>query len=61
MLMQLLAQPKREADVAFALGVTSSQARMWLTRLADEGVLERRKKPVSYVVRGSTAEPSAMK
>ena len=59
LLMQLLAQPRREADVASALEVTPSQARMWLTRLAEEGVVERRKKPVLYVVRGSVAEPSA--
>ena len=62
LLIQLLAQPKREAEVASALEVTPSQARMWLTRLTDEGALERRTKPVLYVVKVSdTTEPAVRK
>ena len=61
LLMQILVQPKREGDVASVLEVTPSQARMWLTRLADEGVVERRKKPVTYVVKDGVPGPSTTK
>ena len=53
LLLQILRQPKRETEVATDLQVTSSQARTWLKRLTDEGLVERRAKPVSYVTKAN--------
>lgn len=38
------------ADVASRLGVTQHQAGLWLNRLTEEGLLEKRTQPVRYVV-----------
>ncbi len=54
LLLQFLEDPKREAEVVSALEVTSNQARTWLNRLTEEGVVERRPKPVSYVAKPET-------
>lgn len=49
----LLVSPKMDAEVAAALEVSNSQAKAWLQRLVDEGVLEKQKKPAGYVVKQS--------
>ena len=49
-LSDLLASPKAEAEVAVALQVSSSQARLWLQELVREGLVEKRTKPVRFVV-----------
>jgi Mn-dependent DtxR family transcriptional regulator len=41
----------RLLDVAATLEVSTPQAKAWLKRLADEGILEKRKQPVGYVVK----------
>jgi predicted Rossmann fold nucleotide-binding protein DprA/Smf involved in DNA uptake len=46
---QLLIVPMKDAEVAAALEVTSPQAKEWLQRLVDEGMLEKQKKPAGYV------------
>jgi DNA processing protein len=51
---QLLRTPMKDAEVAAALDVSSAQAKAWLQRLVDEGVIEKRKKPVGYVVKQSS-------
>lgn len=51
---QLLRTPMKDAEVAAALDVSSGQAKTWLQRLVDEGVIEKRKKPVGYVVKQSS-------
>ena len=48
---RLLTAPMKEADVAAALEVSSSQAKVWLQRLVEEGVLKKLGKPVRSVVR----------
>jgi predicted Rossmann fold nucleotide-binding protein DprA/Smf involved in DNA uptake len=48
---QLLVQPMKDADVAATLEVSAPQAKAWLQRLADEGILEKRKHPLGYVVK----------
>lgn len=53
---QLLAKAKKEGDVASELQVSKSQAKAWLQRLVDEGVLNKLKKPVRYVVNPSLFE-----
>lgn len=48
---QLLNAPMKDAEVAAALDVSNAQAKAWLQRLVDEGVLEKQKKPSGYVVK----------
>lgn len=50
-IQQLLSVPMKDSEVAVALDVTSAQAKSWLQRLVDEGVIERQKKNGGYVVR----------
>jgi len=50
-LRSLLTTPMKDADVAAALQVSTSQAKAWLQRLADEGTIVKRKKPAGYVVK----------
>lgn len=50
-IQQLLNTPMKDAEVAAALDVSNAQVKAWLQRLVDEGVLEKQKKPVSYVVK----------
>lgn len=51
---QLLSTPMKDAEVAAALDVSRAQAKAWLQRLVDEGVIEKRKKPVGYAVKQSS-------
>lgn len=48
---RLLETPMRDAEVAAALDVSRAQARAWLQRLVDEGMLEKRKKPAIYALK----------
>ena len=45
--------PVTEAEVADALQIEKVQAKMWLQRLVEEGVLEKKAKPVRYVAKES--------
>jgi DNA processing protein len=47
----LLKEPMKDAEVALALDVSTAQAKAWLQRLVEEGVLEKHQKPVGYVVK----------
>lgn len=49
----LLKAPMKDAEVAAALDVTTAQAKAWLQRLADAGVIEKQKKPAGYIVKQS--------
>lgn len=49
----VLKSPMKDSGVAAALGVSNAQAKAWLQRLVDEGVIEKQKKPAGYVVRQS--------
>jgi len=44
----MLSNPKTELEIATALDVTLTQAKLWLQRLVEEGVVEKSKKPVRY-------------
>jgi len=55
---RFLTAPMKDAEVAAALDVSSSQAKAWLQRLVEEGVLEKRGKPVRYVVKFQSSLPS---
>ena len=47
----LLKTPMKDAEVAAALDVSTAQAKAWLQRLVDEGVIEKQKKPAGYIVK----------
>lgn len=53
-IQQLLKSPMKDAEVADALDVSTAQAKLWLQRLVDEGVIERQKRPAGYIVRQSS-------
>jgi DNA processing protein len=56
-LIDLLTTPKTEKEISQALQVSNSQAKSWLKRFIREGVLEKRTKPVRYVLsRGAYCE-----
>ncbi|MDD2989689.1 MAG: DNA-processing protein DprA [Zoogloea sp.] len=50
----LLKAPMKDAEVAEALDVTTAQAKAWLQRLINEGVIEKQKKPAGYIVKQSS-------
>ncbi|MGR2682593.1 DNA-processing protein DprA [Chromobacterium haemolyticum] len=47
----LLNVPMKDTEVAAALDVSNAQAKAWLQRLVDEGVIEKQKKPAGYIVK----------
>lgn len=49
-IQQLLTSPMKDVEVAEALDVSNAQAKAWLQRLVEEGVLEKQKKPAGYIV-----------
>jgi predicted Rossmann fold nucleotide-binding protein DprA/Smf involved in DNA uptake len=50
-IQKLLKSPMKDTEVAAILNVSSAQAKAWLQRLVDEGVLEKKKKPAGYICR----------
>ncbi len=50
----ILKVPMKDAEVAAALDVSDAQAKAWLQRLVDEGVIEKQKKPAGYIVKQSS-------
>ncbi|WP_340108462.1 DNA-processing protein DprA [Pikeienuella sp. HZG-20] len=50
-MQQLLKEPMKEPDIAEALDISKAQAKIWLQRLVEEGVIQKNKKPVSYEVK----------
>jgi predicted Rossmann fold nucleotide-binding protein DprA/Smf involved in DNA uptake len=50
-LVDLLATPKSESEVASVLQVSNSQARLWLRKFVQEGMLKRLTRPARFVVR----------
>lgn len=53
-IQQLLRTPMKDAEVAAALDVSNAQAKVWLLRLVEEGVIEKQKKPAGYIVKQSS-------
>lgn len=47
---EYLAVPRKEKEIAVALGVSPAQARQWLQRLMQEGTIEKRKKPACFAL-----------
>jgi len=50
-IQQLLVVPMRDIEVAEALDISRMQAKTWLQRFVDEGILEKRHKPIAYVAK----------
>jgi predicted ArsR family transcriptional regulator len=50
----LLKAPMKDVEIAAALDVSNTQAKAWLQRLVDEGVIEKQKKPTGYIVKQSS-------
>jgi predicted Rossmann fold nucleotide-binding protein DprA/Smf involved in DNA uptake len=50
-IQQLLSTPMKDTEVATALDVSNAQAKAWLQRLVDDGVIEKQKKPAGYVLK----------
>jgi predicted ArsR family transcriptional regulator len=40
----------KDAEVAEALRISKTQAKAWLERLVEEGVIKKQRKPSGYVV-----------
>ena len=58
LVLRVVQEPKKAAEIAKALGVTQRQAEEWLRRLVEERLVEKSKKPVRYAVRqASLLEP----
>lgn len=45
----LLATPMKDSEVAARLDVSTAQAKVWLQRLVEEGLVEKQKKPAGYI------------
>lgn len=54
-ILDVLARPVAEADVATALGLPKATVKQWLARLVDEGVVVKDRRPVRYRLSGSEA------
>lgn len=50
-IQHLLKAPMKDAEIATALDVSNAQAKAWLQRLLDDGVIEKQRKPAGYVVK----------
>jgi DNA processing protein len=51
LMQQLLRQPMQDGEVAEALNISKAQARDWLQRFVETGVIERRSKLVKYFLK----------
>jgi DNA-binding transcriptional ArsR family regulator len=50
-IQRLLRTPMKEAELASALQVSPPQIRAWLSRLIDEDIVTKQKKPMGYVIK----------
>lgn len=50
-IQQLLSVPMKDTEVAAVLNVSNAQAKAWLQRLVEEGMIEKQKKPAGYVLK----------
>lgn len=46
---RVLRTPTKDVEFAEALGVSAAQAKLWLKRLLEEGLVEKQRKPPGYV------------
>ena len=50
-ILRVAGEPRKGIEIAAELAINRRQAEKWLKRLVDEGMLEKRTKPVRYVAR----------
>lgn len=50
-ILRVAREPRKGIEIADELAVNRRQAEEWLKRLVDEGMLEKRTRPVRYVAR----------
>ncbi len=50
---RLLVEAMKAAEIAAALEISASQAKAWLERFVDEGMLEKKKRPDRYILKQS--------
>jgi DNA processing protein len=50
-IQKLLTRPMKVPEVATALSLPTSKTKAWLERLVEECILEKQKKPLSYIVK----------
>ncbi len=53
-LIDFLATSRTEKEISAALQVSAPQAKMWLQKFIEEGLIERRAKPVRYALKEKT-------
>lgn len=53
-LTELLTTPKNEKEIVDLLQISSAQAKLWLQKLVGEGIIEKRSKPVRYMLKQKT-------
>jgi predicted ArsR family transcriptional regulator len=51
LMVPMLKLPMKDVEVASALNVSIAQARVWLQRLTEEGLIEKYKNRAVYVIR----------
>lgn len=54
LLLELLRTPRKDSELATALQIAPAQMKLWLQRLVDEGVLEKRGRPARYAISRQT-------
>lgn len=50
-IQRLLKAPMKDAEIATALDVSNAQAKAWLQRLLDDGIIEKQTKPAGYILK----------
>ena len=50
-MQKILLRPMKDTEVAAALDVSNAQAKTWLQRLVEDGMVEKTTRPVQYVLR----------
>ena len=52
-ILNLLDTPLKDSEISQALNISLAQTKLWLSRLVEEERIEKRTKPVTYIVRHS--------
>lgn len=50
-IQQLLSAPMKDVEIAAALEISDMQAKAWLKRLVDDGMVEKRTRPAAYILK----------
>ncbi|MEX5441346.1 DNA-processing protein DprA [Acinetobacter indicus] len=50
-ILDLLNKPLKDSEISQILNISLSQTKLWLSRLVEEGLIEKRTKPVAYIAK----------